>query len=115
MNERGPLPRAAERPPPTPPPASRHASRSHRSSGRDREFLPAALEILETPPPPIPVATMLTICAFFAALLGWSFFGRLDVHAVAQGKIERAGRAKVIQPLDPGKISGDPRRCSATM
>jgi hemolysin D len=48
---------------------------------------------------------MLTICAFFAALLVWSYFGRLDVHAVAQGKIERVGRAKVIQPLDPGKIS----------
>ena len=73
--------------------------------GRDREFLPAALEILETPPPPIPVATLLTICAFFAALIAWSFYGRLDVHAVAQGKIERAGRAKVIQPLDPGKVS----------
>ena len=74
-------------------------------SGRDREFLPAALEILETPPPPIPVAMMLTICAFFAAALIWSFYGRLDVHAVAQGKIERVGRAKVVQPLDPGKIA----------
>ena len=30
--------------------------------GRDREFLPAALEILETPPPPLRVAFMLTIC-----------------------------------------------------
>ena len=33
-----------------------------------------------------------------------SFFGRLDVHAVAWGKIEAAGRSKVIQPFDPGKI-----------
>src|SRR6185437_11762276 len=31
--------------------------------------------------------------------------GRLDVHATAQGKIEPAGHAKVIEPLDPGKIS----------
>jgi hemolysin D len=33
-------------------------------SRRDREFLPAAMEILETPPAPIPVALMLTLCAF---------------------------------------------------
>ncbi|MGA2044955.1 MAG: HlyD family type I secretion periplasmic adaptor subunit [Roseiarcus sp.] len=73
--------------------------------GRDREFLPAALEILETPPAPLPVALMLTICAFVAAALVWSFFGHLDVHAVAPGKIETAGHAKIIQPLDPGKIA----------
>src|SRR6202000_2534799 len=52
----------------------------------------------------LPVVVMLTICAFFALALGWSFFGRLDIHAVAAGKIETAGRAKVIQPLDPGKV-----------
>lgn len=70
----------------------------------DLEFLPAALEILETPPAPRSVAFMLTICAFAALALIWSFFGRLDVHAVAWGKIEAAGRSKVIQPFDPGKI-----------
>jgi hemolysin D len=73
--------------------------------GRDREFLPAALEILETPPAPLPVALMLTICAFFAAALVWSFFGRLDVHAVAPGKIETVSQAKIIQPFDSGKIA----------
>ncbi|MBR1153694.1 HlyD family type I secretion periplasmic adaptor subunit [Bradyrhizobium sp. JYMT SZCCT0428] len=73
-------------------------------SGRDREFLPSALEVLETPPSPVPVALMLTICAFVAAAIAWSFFGRLDVHAVAQGKIEASGRTKVIQPMDPGKV-----------
>jgi hemolysin D len=100
MNQRTNPP--AEKPAP-PPPATTVTQSA--VSGRDREFLPAALEILETPPPPIPVAMMLTICAFFAAALVWSFYGKLDVHAVAQGKIERVGRAKVVQPLDPGKIA----------
>ncbi len=72
--------------------------------GRDREFLPAALEILETPPPPAPVAFMLTICAVFFIALVWSFFGRLDVYAVAPGKVEIVGHAKVIEPLDPGRV-----------
>ena len=96
MNERAAPPPVAGKPAPRKPPSV---------AGRDREFLPAALEILETPPAPLPVALMLTICAFFAAALAWSFFGRLDVHAVAPGKIEIAGRAKVIEPLDPGKIA----------
>jgi hemolysin D len=74
-------------------------------SRRNREFLPAALEILETPPSPAPVVTMLTICAVFAAAFAWSFFGRLDVNAVAPGKLEPTGRVKVIQALDPGKVA----------
>jgi hemolysin D len=96
--------RTAPRPPPPTPhrPVARDAAGI---AGRDREFLPAALEILETPPPPLPVVMMLTIGAFFAVMLAWSFYGRLDVHAVAPGKIETAGRAKVIQPLDPGKVA----------
>ncbi|MBV1706392.1 MAG: HlyD family type I secretion periplasmic adaptor subunit [Hyphomicrobiales bacterium] len=72
--------------------------------GRDREFLPAALEILETPPAPAPVAFMLTICAVFLFALIWSFYGRLDVYAVAHGKVEVVGHAKVIEPLDPGRV-----------
>ena len=81
-------------------------------TGRDREFLPAALEILETPPPPLPIALMATISAFALAALVWSYFGRLDVHATAPGKIETAGYAKVIEPLDPGKVAaGSHRNC----
>ena len=73
--------------------------------GRNRQFLPAALEILETPPSPLPVAMMMTICAFFALAFIWSFFGRLDVNAIAPGKLEAVGRVKVIQSLDPGKVA----------
>jgi hemolysin D len=74
-------------------------------SGRDREFLPAALEILETPPPPLPIALIGTICLVALLALVWSFVGRLDVYAVAPGKIETAGYSKVIEPLDPGKVA----------
>lgn len=87
----------------------------------DREFLPAALEILETPPAPRPVAFMLTICAFASLALIWSFIGRLDIHAVAWGKIETNGRSKVIQPLESGKIrsihvaNGDSVRAGAVL
>jgi hemolysin D len=97
MNERA-------APPPAPPQGSRPQPRPT-VTGRDREFLPAALEILESPPPPAPLVLIGTICAFALAALVWSFFGRLDVHAIGQGKIETAGHSKVIEPLDPGKIA----------
>ena len=103
MNERA-TPPAAPQPPPSPPaPIPRTLDAV---TGRDREFLPAALEILETPPPPAPIALMATICVFAIAALTWSYFGRLDVHAVAPGKIETVGYSKVIEPLDPGKVAG---------
>ena len=53
---------------------------------------------------------MATIGAFALAALVWSYFGRLDVHATALGKIETVGYAKVIEPLDPGKVCCDPCR-----
>jgi hemolysin D len=99
MNERA-APPAAQSPQPRP---SRPIPLA--ITGRDREFLPAALEILETPPPPLPIALMATISAFAVAALVWSYFGRLDVHATAPGKIETVGYAKVIEPLDPGKVA----------
>lgn len=89
---------------PAPPPAAPKARPLTEVGGADREFLPAAIEILETPPSPRSVALMLTLCLFFVAAAAWSFFGKLDVHSVAQGKIVTAGYSKVIQPLDLGKV-----------
>jgi hemolysin D len=71
----------------------------------DRRFLPADLEILETPPSPVRLALILVISAFAVAAIGWAYFGRIDIVAVAQGKIEPNGRVKVIQPLEPGKVA----------
>jgi hemolysin D len=87
----------------TPPVSTQRAPRV--VSGRDREFLPVALEILETPPPPFPIALIGTICLVALTALVWSFVGRLDVHAVAPGKVESAGYSKVVEPLEPGKIA----------
>jgi len=86
-------------------PAKARDAASPGVTGRNREFLPAAIEILETPAAPLPVALMLTICAFFTLAFAWSFIGRLDVNAVAPAKLEATGRVKVIQSLDSGKIA----------
>ncbi len=72
----------------------------------DHEFLPAALEILETPLSPIRGSMIATICAFVTVALAWSYVGRVDIIATAQGKIQPVGRTKTIQPLETGKVLG---------
>jgi hemolysin D len=67
-------------------------------------FLPAALEIVETPPSPIGRAMgALTILVFCAALI-WSWLGTVDIVATASGKIVPSGRTKVVQPLETGVV-----------
>src|SRR5271163_3272537 len=44
-------------------------------------FLPAALEIVETPPSPIGRAIGVTIVVLFCLALIWASFGRVDIVA----------------------------------
>lgn len=71
----------------------------------DRQFLPAALEIIETPPSPTGIWLLWVICVIAAAAISWSYVGRLDIVATAPGKIQPTGRVKVIQPLDTGRVA----------
>jgi hemolysin D len=70
-----------------------------------RQFLPAALEILETPASPVGRTIGATIILFFAIAVVWSIFGHVDIIATAQGKIVPTGRTKTIQPLETGIVS----------
>ena len=71
----------------------------------DQEFLPAAISILETPPSPINIAMLRIICALVTCALLWTFFGHIDILAIAQGKVQPSGRVKTIQPMDPGRVT----------
>src|SRR5215469_17602144 len=73
---------------------------------RDHEvaFLPAALEIVETPPSPVGRAIGATIIAVFVLALAWSCLGMVDVVATAPGKIIPSGRTKIIQPFEIGVV-----------
>src|SRR5262252_9176018 len=67
-------------------------------------FLPAALEIVETPPSPIGRAIAFTIIAVFGIALAWACIGTVDIVAVAPGKIIPTGRTKTIQPFETGVV-----------
>lgn len=71
------------------------------AGGRPRhelEFLPAALEVIDTPASPAARMVSLTICAFCATAITWSIVGRIDIVANAPGTILPSGKVKVVQP-----------------
>jgi hemolysin D len=67
-------------------------------------FLPAALEIVETPPSPTGRKIAAAIMLLFCAALLWAWWGTIDIVASATGKIVPSGRTKVIQPFETGVV-----------
>jgi len=70
----------------------------------EHAFLPAALEIIETPPSPGLRWLLLATCGLFVLALVWAVFGKLDVVAVASGKTVPSGSVKVVQPVEIGTV-----------
>ena len=75
---------------------------------RDRlqyEFLPAAEEIVETPATPLGALVVWLVTLLLIVALVWSYFGRIDIVAVANGKISTEGSTKIIQPAVSGVVT----------
>lgn len=75
---------------------------------RDRlqyEFLPAAEEIVETPAAPLGALVVWLVALLLVMALAWSYFGRIDIVAVANGKISTEGSTKIIQPAISGVVT----------
>lgn len=70
----------------------------------ERAFLPATLELQETPPHPAPRRALIVICSLFLIALLWAIFGKIDIVAVAQGRIVVSSGAKLIQPLETSVV-----------
>ena len=68
------------------------------------EFLPAVLEVQESPPSPIGRMITWSIILLMVITVAWAAVGEVDVVAVAQGKIIPNGQQKVIQPLEAGVV-----------
>jgi hemolysin D len=68
------------------------------------EFLPAALELQESPPSPVGRFFMWAVMAMVVVAILWSIFGRIEIVAVAPGKIIPSGQVKVIQAGNIGRV-----------
>ena len=75
-----------------------------RSRGHVVEFLPAALEIQETPPSPVGRAMAWTIMAVCAMAVLWACLSTIDSVWVC-GKIIPSEYSKVVQPLESGVVT----------
>lgn len=75
---------------------------------RDRlqyEFLPAAEEIVATPAAPLGALVVWLVTLLLVVVLAWSYLGRIDIVAVANGKISTEGSTKIIQPAISGVVT----------
>jgi hemolysin D len=77
--------------------------RQHRR-GYETAFLPAALEVIETPPSPIGRIMGTTIIAVFCVAVIWASLGKVDMVATAPGKIVPSDRTKTVQPFEAGIV-----------
>jgi hemolysin D len=71
----------------------------------DRDFLPAALEVIETPLPFSAQLRVYLLCGTLIVALAASFAFSMTTFAIAPGKIVAAGQTKVVEPLETGQIS----------
>ena len=91
----------------TAPPARKVVPLARRAPRRNRDelaFLPAAMEVVETPASPAFRLTAGVLCGFIVIALAWSILAHIDMVAVAQGKVVPLGQVKVVQPLETAAI-----------
>jgi len=69
-----------------------------------RDFAPPLLRIQHTPPSPFAGRLFKVLLVFFALLLLWATFGRLDIVAVATGKLVPQSYLRIVQPLEHGIV-----------
>ncbi len=79
-------------------------SKLRRRANHEIAFLPAALEVVETPPSPLGRAIGGIIMFFFCATIVWASLSKIDIISTAPGKIIPSGNTKTIQPLEIGIV-----------
>lgn len=70
----------------------------------EAQFLPAALELQETPVSPAPRIVAWLLIGFSMLAVTWAIFGKIDVVATAHGKIIPSEGSKVIQPIETATV-----------
>ena len=68
------------------------------------DFAPAILRAQHENAPPLPRVVLYVALALFAVMLTWACFGRLDIIAVAQGKLIPGSYVKIVQPAESGVL-----------
>lgn len=84
--------------------AHRHEMAGPARLADEAAFLPAALSLQETPVHPAPRRLAWLLIGLFVIALLWAIMGKVDIVAVAPGRVVVSERTKVIQPLEPSVV-----------
>lgn len=68
------------------------------------EFAPGILKVQHSPPSPLPRILLYILLALCGVALLWTIFGRLDIIAVADGKLVPQTYLKIVQPSEAGIV-----------
>ena len=68
------------------------------------DFSPPLLRLTDSPPNPLGRKVLWTLLLLLAALLLWALLGRLDIVAVAEGKLIPQSYVKIVQPAESGVV-----------
>ncbi|EMS0139253.1 HlyD family type I secretion periplasmic adaptor subunit (plasmid) [Escherichia coli] len=78
----------------------RHNTDTPERTKDESAFLPAHLELIETPVSIYPRLITYCIITFFIISAIISFFGKVEIFATANGKLTLSGRSKEIKPIE---------------
>jgi len=68
------------------------------------DFAPGILGVQEAPPSPLPRVVLRGVLLLLGVMLVWAAFGRLDIVAVAEGKLLPVTYLKIVQPAEAGIV-----------
>jgi len=68
------------------------------------DFHPALLQAQARPPAPLGRAVLYAVFLLTGTILVWSALARLDIVAVAEGKLVPSGYLKIVQPAEQGVV-----------
>lgn len=83
----------------------RDAQVSSTLAPRYQSFYPPLIRIQQVAPHPQHRKVLWIFILLLVFLLAWSIFGRLDIVAVANGKLVPSGYLKIVQPSEAGIVS----------
>lgn len=73
-------------------------------SENPRACAPAMARLQDAPPSPLPGAVLWSAIALFLAVTIWATVGRLDIVAVAQGRLVPQSQVSPVQPAEGGLV-----------
>jgi hemolysin D len=79
-------------------------TRLSRMKADEHDFAPAILRLQEVPPSPLPRLVLGFLLALVVVAVAWSSVGRLDIIAVAPGRIVPQSYLQIVQPAEAGIV-----------